>query len=260
MKNKWFAGMLSTLLMGSLLLTACGGSTENTGTPEPAQEEFHYAMSGLYKPFNFKEGGELTGFDVEIGQALAEKMGMKPVPVTNPWETLIQGLVSNKYHAIIGSMTVTEERLKTVNFTNPYYRSGAQVFVSEANQDIQTAEDLKGKTIGVVKASTYKDLATQYTDKIVEYDSDLTALMDLPTGRLDAVITDQMVGFRVIKEEAVKIKDVGQPLTHDNQAIAVRKEDEELLNKLNQALDEIIKDGTYDQISKKWFGRNILGE
>ncbi|RXT04262.1 ABC transporter substrate-binding protein [Ammoniphilus sp. CFH 90114] len=259
MKKKWFAGILSTVLLGSLVLSGCG-SSEKTNSSDPSQQEFQYAMSGLYKPFNFKEGGELTGFDVEIGQALAEKMGMKPVPVTNPWETLIQGLVSNKYHAIIGSMTVTEERLKTVNFTNPYYRSGAQIFVSETNQDLKSADDLKGKTIGVVKASTYKDLAVTYTDKIVEYDSDLTALMDLPTGRLDAVITDQMVGFRVIKEGAVKIKDVGEPLTHDDQAIAVRKEDEELLKKLNQALDEIVKDGTYDQISEKWFGRSILGQ
>lgn len=111
-----------------------------------------------------------------------------------------------------------------------------------------------------MKASTYKDLATQYTAQIVEYDSDLTALMDLPTGRLDAVITDQMVGYLVIKEGAVNIKDVGEPLTHDDQAIAVRKEDEELLKKLNQALDEIVKDGTYDRISEKWFGRSILGK
>jgi polar amino acid transport system substrate-binding protein len=259
MKKKWWAGIASALLLGSVLLTGCGSSSsEDTNLTD--QGEFHYAMSGLYKPFNFKVGGELTGFDVEIGEALAAKMGMKPVPVTNPWETIIQGLVSNKYHAILGSMTVTEERLKTVNFTKPYYRSGAQIFVNDTNQEIKKAEDLQGKTIGVVKASTYKDLASQFTDNIVEYDSDLTALMDLPTGRLDAVITDQMVGYLVIKEDAVNIKDIGEPLTHDDQAIAVRKEDEELLKKLNEALEEIIEDGTYDRISEKWFGRSILGK
>ena len=219
-------------------------------------------MSGLYKPFNYKENGKLAGFDVEIGKALAKKMGMKPVAMTNPWETLIQGLKAKKFDAILASMTVTEERKQSVNFTDTYYRSGAQIFVAENNHTIKSVADLKGKKIGVVKASTYKEIALHNTEKenVVEYDSDITALMDLPTGRLDAVITDQMVGLPIIKDGAIKIKDVGEPLSHDNQAIAVRKEDKELINKLNKALAEIIKDGTYEKISNKWFGRSILGE
>jgi polar amino acid transport system substrate-binding protein len=268
MKKKWVTVLLSTMMTGSLLLTACGtqdtgGKAEPKADPKAAeQKEFHYAMSGLYKPFNFKENGQLTGFDVEIGQALAEKMGMKPVPVTNPWETIVQGLLAKKYDAILGSMTITEERLKAVNFSKPYYRSGSEIFVAENNQEIKSPDSLKGKKIGVVKASPYKDLALKYTDKanVVEYDSDLTALMDLPTSRLDAVITDQMVGLRMMKEGKAKIKDVGQPMTHDDQALAIRKEDKELEAKINKALEEIIKDGTYDKISEKWFGRNILGE
>ena len=89
-------------------------------------------MSGLYKPFNYKENdGKLVGFDVEIGEALAKKMNMKATPVTNPWETLIQGLQAKKYDVILGSMAITEERLKAVSFSNPYYRSGAQIFVAK---------------------------------------------------------------------------------------------------------------------------------
>ncbi|MFJ7726767.1 ABC transporter substrate-binding protein [Neobacillus sp. NPDC097160] len=259
MKTKWKLGLFVSLLVVSIMLTACGNSEKSNGKD---QKEFHYAMSGLYKPFNYKENGKLAGFDVEIGEALAKKMGMKPVPVTNPWETLIQGLKAKKYDAILASMTVTDERKKSVNFTHTYYRSGAQIFVAESSQDIQSLADLKGKKIGVVKASTYKEIAVQQTDhdNVVEYDSDITALMDLPTGRLDAVITDQMVGLPIIKAGTIKIKDVGEPLSHDDQAIAVRKEDKELLEKINKALDEIIKDGTYEKISNKWFGRSILGE
>ncbi len=96
------------------------------------KKEFRYAMSGLYKPFNYKENdGKLVGFDVELGEALAKKMNMKPTPITNPWETLIQGLKAKKYDVILGSMAITEERLKAVNFSNPYYRSGAQIFVAK---------------------------------------------------------------------------------------------------------------------------------
>lgn len=253
---------LSTLfvIVSLLLLAGCGDSKETK--TNNSKKEFHYAMSGVYKPFNYKENGKLSGFDVEIGQALAQRMGMKAVPVTNPWETIIQGLQAKKYDAIIGSMTITEERSKAVDFTDTYYRSGAQVFVSEDNSDLTSAEKLKGKKIGVVKSSIYSDHAQTLTDKdkIVEYDSDITALMDLPTGRLDAVITDQMVGFRVMKEDAIKIKDIGEPLSQDDQAVAVRKEDKELLEKINAALAEIIEDGTYEKISDKWFGRNILEE
>lgn len=259
MKEKWIATLMITMSF-LFLLAGCGDSKES-GT-KTSKKEFHFAMSGVYKPFNYKEKGKLSGFDVEIGQALANKMGMKAVPVTNPWETIIQGLQANKYDAIIGSMTITEERAKAVNFTDTYYRSGAQVFVTEGNTEITSAEKLKGKKIGVVKSSIYSEHAQTLTDKdkIVEYDSDITALMDLPTGRLDAVITDQMVGFRVMKEDAIKIKDIGDPLSQDDQAVAVRKEDKELLEKINAALSGIIEDGTYEKISDKWFGRNILEE
>jgi len=259
MKRKWMLGLFVSLFLVSIMLAACGTSEKSTGKE---QKKFHFAMSGLYKPFNYKENGKLAGFDVEIGEALAKKMGMKPVPVTNPWETLVQGLKAKKYDAILASMTVTDDRKKSVNFSHTYYRSGAQIFVAENNQDIQSVTELKGKKIGVVKASTYKEIALQHTEKdnVVEYDSDITALMDLPTGRLDAVITDQMVGLPIIKAGTIKIKDVGKPLSHDDQAIAVRKEDKVLLEKINKALDEIIKDGTYGKISNKWFGRSILGE
>ncbi|MGG1658507.1 transporter substrate-binding domain-containing protein [Brevibacillus sp. NRS-1366] len=264
-RTKWSGVLLSTVLLGSLLLTACGSqgsSAPATGGQAAGGEkkEFTYAMSGVYKPFSFKENGTLTGFDVEIGQALAEKMGMTAAPITNPFETIIQGLNSNKYDSIIGSLTVTEDRLKAVSFTNPYYRSGSQIFVQEGNTTIKTKEDLKGKKIGVVKASNYLDWAKKLTDedKITTYDSDITALLDLPTGRLDAVITDQVVGLRFIKEGAGKVKDVGEPLSFDEQAIAVRKGDQESVDRINKALDEIVKDGTYAKISEKWFGRDIL--
>src|SRR5680860_791738 len=113
-------------MLGVVVLIGCGGGDATTTTAAvattEAPKEFTYAMSGLYKPFNFSKDGELVGFDVEIGQALAEKMGMTPKPVTNPWETIIEGLKSTKYDAIIGSMAITEKRLEQVNFTNPYYR------------------------------------------------------------------------------------------------------------------------------------------
>ncbi len=256
-KNRIF--IISAVILLLFVVSACGKGTSDEGE-ESGKKEFKYAMSGVFKPFSFKENGKITGFDMEIGEALADKMDMEPVPVTNPFETIIPGLQAKKYDAVIGSLTITPERQKAVDFTDPYYKSGSQIFVLEKNNGIKSSSDLKGKKIGVVKASVYLDHAKEWTDEanIIEYDSDLTALQDLPTGRLDAVITDQMVGFRVIKEGAIDIKDVGEPLSRDEQAIAVRKEDDEMLEKVNKALQEIVDDGTYERISDKWFGRNIL--
>ncbi|TCS94691.1 amino acid ABC transporter substrate-binding protein (PAAT family) [Hazenella coriacea] len=225
------------------------------------KDTFTFAMSGLYKPFNykdFKQDGKLSGFDVEIGQALAKEMGLKAQPVTTPWETIIAGLQAQKYDAIIGSMAVTEHRKKAVSFTRPYYRSGAQIFVKEGNQEIRTPDDLRGKKIGVVKASTFIDHAKEYSPHIVEYTSDITALQDLPTGRLDAVITDQVVGLYAMKQMNYPIQDVGSPLTMEEMAIAVNLEDQKLQEQLNQALETLIANGTYERISYKYFNRNIL--
>lgn len=256
-----------TILICCLFLFGAAGCA-NDGTSTEAngengeKEKFSYAMSGLYRPFNYKDSGDLTGFDVEIGEEIAERLGMEADPVTNPWESLIQGLKAEKYDAIIGSMAITDERLEQVDFSRPYYRSGAQVYAAKDNDEINSENDIKDKTIGVVKSSTFRDVALEYTseDKVTGYDSDVIALQDLPTGRADAVITDRMVGVVAINEEDLAIKEVDEPLWIDEMAIAVRKGDNELLEDINAALEEMIEDGTYEEISMKWFDENILGE
>ena len=265
MRNARLLAMLVILALVGALAVGCSGTSSSDGTSgsdQKASESFTYAMSGLYKPFNFKESGVLTGFDVEIGEEIARRMGREAVPVTNPWETIIQGLKADKYDAIIGSMAITDERLEQVAFSRPYYRSGAQIFVEADNSVISGEEDLSGKKIGVVKASTFKDIAEDLTDakNVVGYDSDVIALQDLTTGRIDAVITDQVVGFDAIKSAGLEIKDVGEPLFVDEMGIAIPLDSVELLEEVNAALEAMIEDGTYGTISEKWFGRDILGE
>ncbi|WHY64715.1 transporter substrate-binding domain-containing protein [Neobacillus sp. SuZ13] len=260
MKKKTISSLIIAILIVSIVLAGCG-STKETNTAEKKQREFVYAMSGLFKPFNYKEDGKLTGFDVEIGEALAKKMDMKPKAITFPFETIIQGLRDQKFDAILGSMTVTEERLKAVDFTNPYYKSGSRIFVSANNNEIKSKADLKGKKIGVTPATIYEKLARELTDqdKVMVYSQgDMTALMDLATGRVDAVICDDIFGRVGVTQGDLKIKPVDELLQIDNQAIATNKEDPELTKKINQALDEIIADGTYEKISKKWFGYYLM--
>jgi polar amino acid transport system substrate-binding protein len=263
MKKKF--SLLTAIAATALLITGCG-SEEKEKTSSGAGSEYNlfedgkltYASSGLYKPFNFEEGGKLTGFDVEIGAAIAEKMGLEPNPVTTPWETITQSLLGNKFDAIIGSMAITEERAERVNFSDPYYYSGGMIFVPKGSDKITSAEDLEGKRIGVVAQSTYDTAAQKYTDDIKYYNSDVVALNDLTVkGRLDAVITADVVGFEAIKA-GLEIKEVGEPLWVEQAAVAVRKEDEKMLEGINKAIQELVEDGTYEEISNKWFERNLL--
>lgn len=265
-------GKLKILVMmfavSILLLAACGTNKDETTKEETNGEDTSYklvkegsltfAASGLYKPFNFEEGGELTGFDIEIGNAISEKLGLDPNPVTNPFETIMQGLLGDKYDAIIGSMAYTKERAKQANFTEPYYYSGGMIFVSKDNMDIKTEDDVKGKKIGVVSQSTYEKPAQGLSDNIQYYSSDVVALKDLTVkGRLDAVITADIVGFEAI-DNGFEIKEVGQPLWVEQPSIAVKPENDALREAIDEALAEMIEDGTYDEISQKWFDRNLL--
>ncbi len=257
---------LTAIAATAMLITGCGSDEETKGASSGSGSDMNlledgkltYASSGLYKPFNFTEAGELTGFDVEIGAAIAEKMGLEPNPVTTPWETITQSLLGNKFDVIIGSMAITAERAERVNFSDPYYYSGGMIFTPEGSNDISSAEDLEGKTIGVVAQSTYDTAAQEYTDDIKYYNSDVVALKDLTVeGRLDAVITADVVGFEAIAN-GMEIKEVGDPLWIEQAAVAVRKEDEKLLEEINKAIQEIVEDGTYEEISNKWFERNLL--
>jgi polar amino acid transport system substrate-binding protein len=250
-----------------LILSACGtgkadGEKEakaNEGQLELVKKgALTFSMTGQYPPLNFKKDGKLTGFDVEIGTEIAKRIGLEANPVTNPWETIIQGLKANKYDAIIGSMTATPERDKQVDFTNPYYLSGAQIFVAEGNTDIQSKEDLKGKTIGVIQASTWKDMAEDLSDQVKGYPTDVNALQDLELGRLDAVITDKIVGVSAKNEKGLEIKEVGNLLNEDRVSVAVAEGNKELADKINEALQSMIDDGTYEEISMKWFNTNIM--
>lgn len=260
--------MVVLLAASVFVLAACGNDDDQSSEATDGAEDtsydlvkegkFTFAASGVYKPFSFEEDGELTGFDIEIGNALAEKMGLDSNPVVNPFETILQGLVGKKFDAIIGSMAYTTERAEQADFTEPYYYSGGLIFVAKDNDEIKSPEDLDGKKIGVVAQSTYEEPAKELSDDIQYYSSDVVALKDLTIeGRLDAVITADIVGFEAV-DNGFEIKEVSKPLWVEQPSIAVNKENPELTKALDEALQELIDDGTYEEISDKWFGRNLL--
>lgn len=248
---------------GALALSACGddGGGGAEGDAQLIDDStLVVAMSGEFQPFSYFDGSELTGFDYDIGAAVAEEMGLEVKGETATFASLIGGLQADRYDVLIASMTPTEERAEAVDFTQGYYSSGAQLFVP-AGSDCTDPTQLDNPTIGVATGTTYADyLADEGADMVGEvrsFDSDVVALRDLGTGRLDAVMTDRLVGLYQIEEAGLDVVECGEPLYSEAPAFAVKKGNTGLVEDLNAALDAIVEDGTYAEISQEYFGTDI---
>lgn len=210
--------------------------------------------SGGYPPFNFfNENDELVGFDVDTGAVIAERLGVELNYVTGEWAGLIEGLRAGRYDGILGSMAITEERLQQVNFTIPYYYSGAQLIVRK-DSGITDPSEMEGKIIAISTGTTFEDDVEALGATAALYDDDNLTLSELINGRVDGVITDRLVGMGAMREirGGEELVMVGELLRTEEMAIAVNKNDIELLEKLNEILEEMHADGTLTEISKRW--------
>jgi polar amino acid transport system substrate-binding protein len=217
--------------------------------------KFTYAASGEFKPFSFtNDDGSMSGFDIEVAEAVAKELGLEPVQNKFKFGGIVEGVKSGRFDAAVASHTITEERLQAVNFSMPYYYSGPQIYV-RPDGSIETLEDLEGLEIAVSKGSTYTANAEEVTDNIQFYDSDVVALEALSKGKHDAVITDFITGKEAI---GAGMKIEGKELIgRSEQAIGVAKDNEELLEKVNEALKTLRENGTLTEISKKYIGEDI---
>lgn len=249
-------GILVCMLI--LAVTACGTKEASNGMKLVNEGEFTFAASGEFKPFSVTNAnGKMTGFDIEVGEAVAKELGLKPVQKKFKFGGIVEGVKSGRFDAAVASHTITKERLNAVNFSTPYYYSGPQIFVRPDSPE-KTLQDLKDKEIAVSKGSTYAKNAEEVTDNIIFYDSDVTALESLSRGKHDAVITDFVTGKEAMGS-GMKIE--GRDLLgKSEQAIAIAKDNKELLKKVNDALEKLREDGTLSEISKKYIGEDITAD
>jgi polar amino acid transport system substrate-binding protein len=225
-----------------------------------AADKVRIATEGAYAPFNFiDESGKLKGFDVEIANALCEKMKADCTIVAQDWDGIIPGLMARKYDAIIASMSITPERSRVVDFTDPYY-SNSLIFVAPKTSKFSPAK-VNGKSIGAQRATIAgqyleDNLASKVTVKL--YDTQDNAYLDLSSGRLDAIVSDQLPAYDWLRsKEGQAYEFKGEKIDIDDKiGIAVRKNDK-LRQKMNKALKEILADGTYDRINAKYFPFSI---
>ncbi|PWC18662.1 arginine ABC transporter substrate-binding protein [Brenneria roseae subsp. roseae] len=223
-----------------------------------AADNIRFASSATYPPFeSLDANNEIVGFDMDLAKALCKQMQATCTFTNQAFDSLIPALKFRRYDAVISGMDITPERSKQVAFTQPYYANSAVVIAQKGKFTDFAA--LKGKRIGMENGTTHQKYLHDKHPEIqtVSYDSYQNAVLDLKNGRIDGVFGDTAVVNEWIKTNP-NLATVGEHVTDAEYfgtglGIAVRPDDNALLEKLNKALDAIKADGTYKAINDKWF-------
>lgn len=284
MKGRKLAGWFLTLAVSAAMLGGCtGGSREAADSGEAQQESgqstgqsadlleeiqdrgtITIAMEGTWAPWTYHdENGDLVGYDVEVGQLIAEKLGVEPEFVEGEWDGLLAGLDAGRYDMMINGVDVTEERQEAYDFSDPYAYNRTAVIVRGDNTDIQSLEDLEGKNTANTISSTYAEVAESYGAEVTGVD-DLNQTFELLlSGRIDATLNAEVTYYDYMKEHPdadVKIA----ALTDDASEVAIpfRKGEEtaSLREAVNQAIRELRESGQLSELSEKYFGTDISQE
>ncbi|MCD7756248.1 MAG: transporter substrate-binding domain-containing protein [Firmicutes bacterium] len=254
---------LALCIVMLLALAGCSGQEESGDLLETIQERGYIivAMEGTWSPWTYHdEDDNLVGYDVEVATAIAEKLGVEVQFVEGEWDGLLAGLSDGRYDILVNGVDIDEERQLTYDFSIPYAYNRTAVITLDTNDEIQSLEDLAGKTTANTISSTYAKLAESYGATVTGVDDLNQTFQLLLNGRIDATLNSEMTYYDYMEahpDAAIKIA----VLTEDaNQtAIPMRKGEEtaSLLAAVNQALTELSEDGTLTELSIKYFGRDI---
>ena len=222
------------------------------------------ALEGAWQPWSYHdESDTLVGYDVEVSRAIAEKLGVEPEYVESDWDSLFAGLDAGRYDLVCNGVEVTDERSKTYDFTNPYAYIHTALAVRKDNEDIQSFEDLNGKTTANSLASTYMELAESYGATVQGIDTLEETIQLLTAGRIDATLNADVSFYDYLNVHPdADFKIVAQTEDASHVAIPLRKGDDSasLLEAINTSIDELRADGTLKELSEKYFGQDISSE
>ncbi|GBF53425.1 glutamine transport system permease protein GlnP [Microcystis sp. 0824] len=216
---------------------------------------FRVATEATFPPFEFQQGGQLTGFDIDLMRAIGKEADLNIDFRNLPFDGIIPALQARTVEAAISGMTITAERARAISFSRPYFKAGLAIAVREDNKTIKNFEDLKGKRIAVQIGTTGALEAIKIPGSVVsQFDSAALALQELINGRVEAVVNDKPVTLYAIKQAGLRgVKVVGELLTEEFYGIALPK-NSPYLQLINNALGRVIESGQYDAIFRQWFG------
>lgn len=257
---------LTAGFVGMLGLAACGKQEDKSAAaPAPqaaAARVYVVGVESAYAPFSSEnEQKEVVGFDIDVMKALAKKIGIEVKFVPTPFEGFFNFLAQGDRDLLISAITITDERKKSVAFSDPYFVATQTIALPAAESKVSKMEDLKPLTVGTQSATSGDELVQQVlgknSAKIKRFDSTPLALKELENGGVDAVVADEPVVKNYIANNPnSKLRTVTDPsFPKEDYGIAVRKDDPELLAKINKALAEMKADGSFAAISAQYFGK-----
>lgn len=270
----------TAVLLALSLLAACGGAPAPSPSPSPSPAATSAAASpqtsapaitklviGLddqFPPMGFRdETNQLVGFDIELAQAVCDRLGIEAVPTPIDWTTKEFELNGGKVDVLWNGLTITEERQEAM-LMSPAYIANAQVIVVRSDSGIATLSDLAGKTVALQEGSSadeaYAGCPAAGTEKeLVKAPENISLFSDLKIGRIDAVVIDKVFGDYYIAENGEGLLTIlEEQLADEEYGIAFRKDNQQLADLILTTLDQLVQDGTAAQISQRWFGEDRI--
>ncbi|WP_307859058.1 amino acid ABC transporter substrate-binding protein [Desertivibrio insolitus] len=265
---KYRLSAITLLAAGTVALTGCstsgGGSSEETEGDALAQiqeaGEIVFGTEGTYRPFSFHEdgSGDLVGYDVEIAQAVADKLGVEAKFEETQWDAIFAGLDAGRFDAIANQVSITPEREQDYLFSEPYTVSQGVIVTLASNADIASFEDLEGKTAAQSLTSNWRELAEENGATIEAVEGWAQAVALVEQQRVDATINDELTWLDYRTTGAGEdLKAAAFTEDSSQQAFAFAQGSETLVDAVDEALAELREDGTLAEISQKYFGDDV---
>ncbi len=262
MSKSRLTALFAVLLVGvvSVVVAGCGSSSSSSSTgggeestASSGGEPLTIGSDIPYPPFEQGKPGSYTGFDIELMEAIAEKIGRTAEVEDTSFETIFRDVGQGKFEAVISAATITPEREKAVAFSNPYYLSEQAILVKEGSE-ITGIEDLSGKVVGAQQGTTGQELGKEKANasELRPYPEGPDAVNALKAGTVEAVIIDAPVAQNAV-EKSGGVEIAEKVPTEESYGIAVALDNTELLEEINAGLKEVIEDGSYTTIYEKWF-------
>ena len=236
-----------------LVAMAVGALTAACAVPVMAEDDnvLVMATNAEFPPYEYREGDEIVGIDAEVAALIADKLGMELQIEDMAFDSVLAAVQTGKADIAMAGITVTEDRQKTVNFTDTYTTATQMIIVAE-DSEIASPDDLTGKTVGVQLGTTGDIYADDIEDATVErYSKGFEAVQALIQGKIDAVVIDGEPA-KVFVEQNEGIKLLDEAFTEEEYAIAIAKDNEELLEQVNTALNELKEEGEFQKVVDKY--------
>lgn len=256
--------LVTALLIVATLLSGCSNNkTDVSVMPKEEKTTFIMGLDDTFAPMGFRdEKGQLVGFDIDLANKVSEKLGVNIEFQPIDWSMKEIELNSGNIDFIWNGYTVTAERKEKVAFSKSYLKN-SQIIVVMDDSEVVSKDDLEGKNIAVQSESSALDAINKEpnfvasVNELIEFSTNNEAFMDLEAGRSEALVVDEVLARYYMKQKGQdSYKVLNENFGDEEYAIGLRKDDTELLKKINAVLDEMKSDGTYDEIYSKWFSEN----